>query len=770
MENLDLLPVIIGVGDITDRPDKGQSGLEPLRLIEQAARLADADAGNGWLARLDRLYVVPQLTWPYNDLPGMVSAALGIAPTVVPTEGISGDSPVRYLMQATVEIASGRSVAAMVCGAEAFGSLRAAAAQRKAPEGWTPGGKAAPLIDGSAYVTKLAARYGLKDPTEVYTLYENALRAANGQTAEQSTAESAALWAQYATVAAGNAHAWDRAGHDATAIATASSKNRPISYPYLKRMVAQMYVNQGAAVIVTSRGAALAAGVPEARLVYVGSGAGAADIDDFLSRPGYAECLPMELALSETLKANGLDAQQLDAAEIYSCFPCVPKLALRAIGGLRDGVAPSVTGGLSFFGGPLGDFMSHAITAMTRVLRDGPANTGLLYGNGGYVTKHHAAVLLRQPPKSLPTNVDLNDVVAARRAGQPAVKLLDEYEGPAAVETYLVKFDGSGDPQLATIVARTPDGARTVATIHPHDTRAQALLINGEREPIGLAGSIALVDGQMRWGFDEAVLPPVGAPGSPVLLERRDGHVAVVTLNRPLRMNSVNARLARAIAEIIRVTEADPTIRVVVLASSRPDVFCAGLDLSALSNPRALQELMSIEGGFAGYVNAVRSKPWIAAVRGQALGGGFELALASELIVAADDSAFGLPEVKRGIIAAAGGVARLPRVLPRNLAAQAVLTGEPMTAELLHRHGVVNALAPADQVVDTAVALARRIAVNAPLAIAESLKLLKLGVDESDAELSRLSMEAGARLMGSADAREGGQAFMEKRAPVWKGK
>lgn len=770
MENLDLLPVIIGVGDITDRPDKGASGLEPLRLIEQAARLADEDAGGGWLARLDRLYVVPQLTWPYNDLPGLVSGALGIAPTVVPTEGISGDSPVRYLMQAAVEIASGTSVAAMICGAEAFGSLRAAAAQRKSPDGWTPGGKAAPLIDGSSYVTKLAARYGLKDPTEVYTLYENALRAAHGQTAEQSTAESSALWAQYAAVAATNAYAWDRAGHDASAIATATSKNRPISHPYLKRMVAQLYVNQGAAVIVTSRRAALAAGVPEARLVYVGSGAGAADIDDFLSRPGYAECLPMELALTETLKANGLTAQQLDAAEIYSCFPCVPKLALRAIGGLRDGVAPSVTGGLSFFGGPLGDFMSHAITAMTRVLRDGHADNGLLYGNGGYVTKHHAAVLLRQPPKQAPTNVELNAVVAAKRAGKPAITLLEEYEGPATVETYLLKYDGSGDPQSATIVARTPDGARTVATIHPHDYRAQALLINGEREPIGLAGHIALVDGQMQWRFDDAVLPPVGAPGSPVLLERRDGFVAVVTLNRPLRMNSVNARLARAIAEVIRVTEADPTIRVVVFASSRPEVFCAGLDLSALSNPRALQELISIEGGFAGYVNAARSKPWIAAVRGQALGGGFELALASELIVAAEDSQFGLPEVKRGIIAAAGGVARLPRALPRNLAAQAVLTGEPMAAELLHRHGVVNALAPADQVIDTAVALARRIAANAPLAIAESLKLLKLGVDESDAELSRLSMEAGARLMGTADAREGGVAFMEKRAPVWKGK
>ncbi|WP_022976937.1 enoyl-CoA hydratase-related protein [Nevskia ramosa] len=768
MQNLDSLPVIIGVGDITDRPEKGQSGHEPMRLIEQAARLADQDAGGGWLAKVDQLYVVPQLTWPYEDLPGLVSETLGIKPMVIPTEGISGDSPVRYLMQAAVAIANGATGTVMICGAEAFGSVKAAAMQRKQPDGWTKVLKAAPMLDGSAYVTKLAARYGLKDPTEVYTLYENATRAAWGKSATEAQNESAELWARYAEVAADNPLAWDRKGHSAAEIATPTSKNRPISYPYPKRMVAQLFVNQGAALIVTSRGAALAAGVPEDKLIYVWSGAGATDIDDFLSRPDFSSCLPMATALQRTLAVNGLQASDLDAMEIYSCFPCIPKLALRALGPVRNEVAPSVTGGLSFFGGPLGDFMSHAITAMVRKLRAGDANTGLLYGNGGYVTKHHAAVLATRPPAKPPQDIDLQAEVDAARGLAPAV--LDSYEGPATVESYLVKYDGGGDPQLATIVARTPDGARTVAAIPAGDLRAQALLIEGSREPIGLPGSIALVDGQMRWSFEAADLPPVGAPGSPVLLERRDGYVAVVTLNRPLRMNAVNARLARAVAEIIKVTEADPEIRVVVFASSRPEVFCAGLDLSAMSNPRALQELMAVEGGFAGFVNAVRRKPWIAAVRGQALGGGFELALACELIVAADDSKFGLPEVKRGIIAAAGGVARLPRVLPRNLAAQAILTGEPMAAELLHRHGVINALAPADEVIERAVELARSIAVNAPLAIGESIKLLKSCIDESDAELSRLSMEAGGRLMMSADAREGGQAFMEKRAPVWKGK
>lgn len=502
MQNLDSLPVIIGIGEITDRPEKGQTGLEPLRLIERAAQLADQDAGGGWLSKVDQLYVVPQLTWPYPDLAGLVQQTLVPSAKAHPADEVSGDSPVRYLMRGAVAITRGDVEAVLLCGAEALQSVRTAAMQGRAPEGWTSLSRPPAMLDGSAYVTKLAARYGLKDPTEVYTLYENAMRAAAGLTAAQARDESAALWARYAKVAADNPYAWDRSAPSALEIAQLGPSNRPISYPYLKRMVAQMFVNQGAAVLLTQRKAALAAGIPEDRLVYVWSGAGAADVTDFLSRPRFDRSPAIAATLQHTLDLNGLEAKDLDALELYSCFPCIPKLGLSALGELREGVEPTVAGGLTFFGGPLGNYMSHAITAMVRRLRTGEGSLGLLYGNGGYVTKHHAAVLARKPPSSAPQDLDIAPAIDAAREVAPT--LLEHYFGPAVVESYLVKYNSSGAPALITVVARTPDGGRTLAKVPLTDLRAQALLIDGEHEPIGLSGHIEAGDPVQSWHFDEA--------------------------------------------------------------------------------------------------------------------------------------------------------------------------------------------------------------------------------------------------------------------------
>ncbi|WP_162932619.1 enoyl-CoA hydratase-related protein [Solimonas sp. K1W22B-7] len=767
MNKLDSLPVIIGIGEITDRPERGSSGLEPLRLIEQAARRADEDAGGGWLARVDRLDLVPQVTWPYPDLPALAATTLGITAKLMNHTEVSGDSPVRLLMDAAVAIAEGRSKTVLICGAEAMQSLRTAAMQKKFPEGWTAVPTLPSMPKGADHVTPLAARYGLTDPTEVYTLYENATQAAWGQSSAVAQQASAALWERYALAASHNPCAWDRTAHSAQQIAAVSPKNRPISYPYTKRMVAQLFVNQGAAVLMTSHAQALAAGIPEQRLVYVWSGAGAVDLEDFLARDRFDHSPPMEAALRHTLSANGLTAQDLDAVELYSCFPCIPKLALRTLGPLREGVEPTVTGGLPFFGGPVANYMTHAIAAMVRELRVGRGTTGLLYGNGGYVTKHHAAILATRPPQGAPRDLDLQAEVDAARGPSPAIA--EHYEGPAVLESFVLKHDAGGDPALATIVARTPEGQRTLALIPSTDSRGQLALVNGLREPVGLAGTIRLVEGQQHWSFDDLSQIPIGGPGSPVLLEKLDGHIAVVTLNRPARHNAVNPRLAQAMAEAVRATEDDPDIRAVVLASSNAEVFCAGMDLSAIT-PAAMKEMGAIEGGFAGFTQSKRRKPWIAAVRGQALGGGFELVLACDMVVASERSAFGLPEVKRGLLAAANGVARLPRVMPRNLANAAILTGEPIPATVAHEHGIVNRLVADEQVLDSAMDLARRVAANAPLAVVESLAVLRASADESDEELSRRSIEAGMRLFVTRDVSEGARAFLEKRTPNWQGR
>ncbi len=261
---------------------------------------------------------------------------------------------------------------------------------------------------------------------------------------------------------------------------------------------------------------------------------------------------------------------------------------------------------------------------------------------------------------------------------------------------------------------------------------------------------------------------PAGV-GADVLYDCVDGHIAVITLNRPDKRNAVNGAVAQALDHLVKRVESDPQIRVAVLASSSPGVFSAGADLAEVSAGRGAQ-LGTRDGGFAGFVDHPKVKPWIAAVTGAALAGGCELALACDMIVASDDSRFGLPEVKRGLFAAAGGVHRLPRALPRAIALELIATGEPLDVARAHGFGLVNHVVPNDQVRARAIALARAIAVNAPLSVRESLKLARLANELSDGEMRERSRDAGRIVMTSEDAREGPLAFVQKRDPVWKGR
>lgn len=251
--------------------------------------------------------------------------------------------------------------------------------------------------------------------------------------------------------------------------------------------------------------------------------------------------------------------------------------------------------------------------------------------------------------------------------------------------------------------------------------------------------------------------------------ERVGDHVAVLTLDRPLARNAVDGAMAQAIEAQVDATEADPSVRVVVLASSDRAVFSAGADLKEVAAGRRAS-LRTERGGFAGLAYARRSKPWIAAVEGKALAGGFELALACDFIVASSEAMFGLPEVKRSLIAAAGGLHRLRRRVPYALAAQMLLTGEPIDASRADAAGLLNALVPPGECLGAALDLAGRIAVNAPLAVRDSLQILRAIDDLSEPELRQLGADCLARLALTEDYQEGPRAFIEKRAPRWTGR
>lgn len=249
--------------------------------------------------------------------------------------------------------------------------------------------------------------------------------------------------------------------------------------------------------------------------------------------------------------------------------------------------------------------------------------------------------------------------------------------------------------------------------------------------------------------------------------ERRD-HVLVLTLDRPEARNAVNGDVARQLEAALDAADADDAVWVVVLTHTGP-VFSAGADLRAIGEGRGA-ELSTERGGFAGYVKRDRGKPVIAAADGPALAGGCEILLASDLVVASTNLRVGVPEVKRCLVAAAGGLFRLARKIPYNIAMECVLTGDPITAERAEQFGLVNVLTQPGEVLDAALALAARITANAPVAVQQSRKVVSEFAYGDEAA----AWDASAAAMGVAtstqDVQEGVQAFLQKRPPVWSGK
>ena len=246
------------------------------------------------------------------------------------------------------------------------------------------------------------------------------------------------------------------------------------------------------------------------------------------------------------------------------------------------------------------------------------------------------------------------------------------------------------------------------------------------------------------------------------------GNVLVMKINRPEARNAVNGDVANGIEAGLDRLEEDDSLWVGVLTGTR-EFFCAGADLK-LINAGKPGEMMTAKGGFGGIVTRERTKPVIAAVEGPALAGGLEIVLSCDMLVASSESRFGIPEVKRSLVAAAGGVFRLPRMLPRNVAFELGLTGDPISAQRAHELGFVNRIAEPGTALEAALELAGQISANAPVAV-QKTRALMIELAEADDETGlRRSNEAMMELMSTEDFGEGLTAFIEKRPPAWKGR
>lgn len=465
------VPVLVGVGEINDRPATDAEGRNSAELMLAALAAAAADAGGR--LRCERILVVPQLSFSEIDVVQALAVGTGLDPVAIRQAAVpSGDTPIRLLNEAANAIGAGEVAVCGIVGAEAMRT-----ALRAGKPLFPNAGKSA---------SALRRRYGLIQPADIYPLYENALRAAEGMSLADGQAESGLIWSLMSEVASTSEGAWLRNPKTAAEIIESTADNRLIAFPYTKLMVANASVNQGAAVIVTSLAAARAAGVSDDRLIYIGAGAAAHESDEPLERADWTTPAGMRVALQEALSRNGLTGADIDHAELYSCFPCVPKMARRVLGWPADRPV-TVHGGLTFGGGPVANYMTHAIAAMVRRLRV-EGRIGFLFGNGGHCSHNHCIVLSRDAPVgvSFPQDYGAQALADARRG--PIPTLSDTVEGDFPVETYTVFYDRFGMPGGGVVLSRESGGGRIIAKVDGPDARSIAFLTDGAVEPVGKVG------------------------------------------------------------------------------------------------------------------------------------------------------------------------------------------------------------------------------------------------------------------------------------------
>jgi acetyl-CoA C-acetyltransferase len=310
-------------------------------------------------------------------------------------------------------------------------------------------------------------------------------------------AESGDLWSTYSGVAARNPNAWLKRRFTPDEITTPTPDNRLISWPYTKLMVANPTVNMGAALLMTSLAKAREAGVPADRMIHVWGGASAEEPRDYLTRDQFFESHAQNAVLRAAMDLAGGSGKAFDAIELYSCFPCVPKMARRTLG-LGPDVQPTVNGGLTFFGAPLNTYMTHAACAMVRKLRGG-ARLGLLYGQGGFVTKHHGLVLSPKPPRDTLAQDTSVQTEADRNRGK-VPEFVTEASGQGSVESFTVLYGRNGDVEHGVVMMRTKNNARALARVPAADRATLAHLMNMDRTPVGSSGEIVTADdGVMEW-------------------------------------------------------------------------------------------------------------------------------------------------------------------------------------------------------------------------------------------------------------------------------
>ncbi|MDZ7669089.1 MAG: acetyl-CoA acetyltransferase [Gammaproteobacteria bacterium] len=457
-------PILVGAAQLEQRIDDPLTGREPIELMIDAVQQAAADAGAPDLLEAASSVRVIRGIWPYQNPARAVAEAIGASGAETALTPYGGNFVQTVVNQCALEIQSGARDVIVITGAEC-GNTQAKARRAGVDLNWqTLPGTPDRMIGeekGMSHQAEKALR--IRAPIQIYPLFENALRYQRGESIEAHLERISELWAGFSRVAADNPHAWIRDARSAEEIRTISSSNRPVSFPYPKLMNSNSNVDQGAALIMCSTSKARTLGIPEDRWIYPWAGTDAHDHYYVSNRDNLYSSPAIRIAGRRVLELTGLAPGDLDLVDVYSCFPVAVQIAAAEIG--LDTARPlTITGGLTFHGGPLNNYVMHAIARAVELLREQRGAKCLITANGGYLTKHAFGVYSTAPPGQPFRHEDVQAEVDAT----PSREVVLDHRGDATVESYTVMYGADG-PSIAHVVCRTPDDRRAWANCEDPD-------------------------------------------------------------------------------------------------------------------------------------------------------------------------------------------------------------------------------------------------------------------------------------------------------------
>jgi acetyl-CoA C-acetyltransferase len=451
-------PVIVGVAQLQQRITSLDQAAEPIDLMVSAVKQAAADAGNpDLLSQVDSVRVIRGM-WRYRQPAGYVADAIG-SPGAEKVGTCYGGNMVQSTLNASAkDILQGTRSLIVLTGAEIGNTLaKAAKAGVELPRKDTDGaydrliGAEEPM-SGEAELAR-----GIRQPIQVYPIFENALRHQNGSSIEEHQKHISELWAGFSQVASHNPHAWIKDPVDAETIRTPGTGNRMVSFPYPKLMNSNNAVDMSAAIILCSVEKARQLGIAEDQWIYPWVGTDAHDTYQLSERDNLYSSPAIRIAGSRALDLAGMNVSDVDFVDVYSCFPSAVQVAARELG-LSLERPLTVTGGLTFGGGPLNNYVMHSIARMVEVLRENRGKKGFVTANGGFLTKHAFGVYSAEPPVKDYQLADVQDEVDAT----PTRQALVDFTGAVEVESYTVMFKGN-EAAIGHAACLTPAGERTWA-------------------------------------------------------------------------------------------------------------------------------------------------------------------------------------------------------------------------------------------------------------------------------------------------------------------